>query len=324
LGSNSFSGASFVNYALDSDFYVIGISRSEQLNNVFLSYSENSSKHDSFQFYQYDLNKDIDKIINLIKKEQPNYIFNFAAQSMVAESWENPTHWMMTNVVSTTVLFDRLKGLDFIKKYIHITTPEVYGSCSGHVTENTLFNPSTPYAVSRAAGDMSLKTYVDTYEFPAVSTRAANVYGAGQQLYRIIPRTILYIKQGKKLRLHGGGHSERSFIHINDVSDATLKIALNGKVGETYHISTNETITIQNLVRLICSKMDVKFDDYVEVVGDRPGKDAAYLLSSEKIRNQLSWKDMITLDNGIDEVIRWVDSNLSVIDKEPDHYIHKQ
>jgi len=130
--------------------------------------------------------------------------------------------------------------------------------------------------------------------------------------------------QGKKLQLHGGGHSERSFIHINDVSDATMKIALNGVIGDSYHISTKSTITIRNLVQLVCDKMDVSFNDYVDVVDDRPGKDAAYLLDSSKLRDGLNWKDLITLDQGIEEVIEWVGQYIDILDKQEFEYIHKQ
>ena len=104
------------------------------------------------------------------------------------------------SLYGATKLFNELKDCSFLKKYIHVTTPEVYGSCSGYIKEDMTYNPSTPYAASRAAGDMSLKTFVDNYNFPAVSTRAANVFGPGQQLYRIIPRTILYIRQGKSFK----------------------------------------------------------------------------------------------------------------------------
>jgi dTDP-glucose 4,6-dehydratase len=324
IGSNSFSGASFIDFLLVKKYSVIGINRSIQPNNVFLPYSSNINKAEKFVFYQLDINNNLDEIISLINQEKPEYIFNFAAQSMVAESWEFPEQWFTTNAVSTTKLFNKLKDCKFIKKYVHVTTPEVYGSCSGYITESTPYNPSTPYAASRAAGDMSLKTFVDNYNFPAVSTRAANVYGPGQQLYRIIPRTILYIRQGKKLQLHGGGHSERSFIHINDVSDSTLKIALHGVIGETYHISTKSSITIRNLVNLICNKMSVAFDEQVDIVDDRPGKDAAYLLNSEKLRDSLDWKDVIGLEQGVEEVIKWIDSNIDILEKEVDYYIHKQ
>ena len=324
IGSNSFSGSNFVDFALNNGFLVFGISRSVPPSNVFLKYSENNIKVQNFKFYQLDLNNNLDEIIKLIKREQPQFIMNFAAQSMVAESWDHPEDWFMTNAVSTTKLFNKLRNFNFIKKYVHVTTPEVYGSCSGFIDEDTKYNPSTPYAASRAAGDISLKTFVKNYEFPAVSTRAANVYGPRQQLYRIIPRTVLFIKQGKKLQLHGGGHSERSFIHIDDVSDATLKIAINGVVGETYHISTKSSITIRSLVSLICTKMKANFDDCVDIVDDRPGKDAAYLLNSNKLRSSLDWTDSISLDAGIDQVINWVDSNIDILTKEVDYYVHKK
>jgi dTDP-glucose 4,6-dehydratase len=167
---------------------------------------------------------------------------------------------MMTNVVSTTLLFERLRRLDRLERYVHVTTPEVYGSTEGWVREDAPFNPTTPYAVSRAAGDMQLRIVAAQYGFPAVSTRAANVYGPGQQTYRIIPRTILSAMAGRKLQLHGGGKSIRSFIHMRDVSEATLRIALAGKVGETYHIATERMVSIRELVAMILARLGKDFD----------------------------------------------------------------
>ncbi len=177
------------------------------------------------RFQRIDLNHDLDALKALLAAERPTHVVNFAAQSMVGESWLNPDHWMMTNVVSTVRLHELLRNYDGLERYVHVTTPEVYGSTEGWVTEDAPFNPSTPYAVSRAAGDMSLRTYFANYQFPVVFTRAANVYGPGQQLYRIVPRTIVAAMGGQKLRLDGGGKSVRVFIHMTDVSDATLKIA---------------------------------------------------------------------------------------------------
>jgi dTDP-glucose 4,6-dehydratase len=156
-----------------------------------------------------------------------------------------------------------------------------------------------------------------------VTTRAANVYGPGQQLYRIIPRTILFIILGLKLQLHGGGISTRSFIHMNDVSDATWRIMENGKDGHTYHISTNDVISIRNLVEKICEKLNVSFEDQVQFVGDRVGKDSAYHLDSKKIRSELKWQDKNTLDQGLDDCINWVKSNLEVLKKQSFDYRHK-
>jgi dTDP-glucose 4,6-dehydratase len=243
---------------------------------------------------------------------------------MVGQSWDHPDDWMMTNVVSTVRLHVLLRDLDFLDRYVHITTPEVYGSTDGWVREDTPFNPSTPYAVSRAAGDMSLKTVVDTYGLPAVSTRAANVYGPGQQLYRIIPRTVLAAMTGQKLKLDGGGVSERVFIHMRDVSDATLKIALHGKSGDTYHISGYELVSIRRLVEMILSKLGKDFGDCVELGPERPGKDAAYMLDSAKLRTELGWQDRISLDQGIDEVIAWAQRNEQDLRSLPSSYIHKR
>ena len=323
IGSNSFSGATFLGYLLEKGHDVLGFSRSKELEDVFLPYKWLKTKKNSFHFEQVNLNNDLEKLIQILIKEKPGYIVNFAALGMVAQSWEKPEDWYQTNVVAEVKLHDQLRKLDFIKKYVHVTTPEVYGSTDGWIQESFNFNPSTPYAVSRAACDLHLKSFLSAYNFPVVFTRAANVYGPGQQLYRIIPRTILYARLGKKLSLQGGGFSERSFIHMNDVSDATYRIALNGKMGETFHISTNETISIRNLVKKICKSIDVYFSDLVEESEDRLGKDQSYLLNSEKIRKELGWKDKINLDEGISTAIKWVDNNLDMLKNLPHKYIHK-
>lgn len=323
MGSNSFSGASFIDFALGQEAEVIGLSRSVEPHKAFLPYRW-SGNDAEFRFFAYDMNRHLDEIMNLMEAERPDYFVNFAAQSMVGQSWERPEDWFMTNAVSTVKLHNRLRlECDYLKKYVHITTPEVYGSTKGWIKEDTPFNPSTPYAVSRAAGDMSLKTFVEAYGFPAVFTRAANVYGPGQQLYRVIPRTILFIRLGRKLQLQGGGYSERSFIHIDDVSDATWKIMRDGELGEAYHISTNEIVSIRELVERISQLMGVAFEDAAEEVGERLGKDAAYMLDSSKVRETLGWSDKITFDQGISECIAWVDDNLDVLKNQEMDYIHK-
>lgn len=321
VGSNSFSGASFVDFALSQGVRVIGTSRSPEPISAFLPYQWRD--HSNFEFRQLDLNKDLSDISALLQDVKPEYVVNFAAQSMVGESWESPGDWFMTNAVSTVKFQDELRKCDFLKRYVHVSTPEVYGSCSGFVKEDFPLNPSTPYAVSRAAADMSLRTFRSAYNFPVVSTRAANVYGPGQQLYRIIPRTILFILLGRKLQLHGGGTSTRSFIHIHDVADATWRIMKKGHDGDIYHISTNEVISIHDLVVKICSKIGAPFENHVEVVGERMGKDSAYLLDSTKLRAELDWKDHIALEQGLDQCITWVRDNFDALKSEHCDYIHK-
>jgi len=321
IGSNSFSGASFVDYLLGEGIETIGISRSQEPHPVFLPYKKRETA--LFRFFQMDLNQDLDEIIKIIDAQRPDYVVNFAAQSMVAESWQNPVHWFQTNVVATIQLHDELRQRDFLKKYVHVSTPEVYGSCEGLVRESTTYNPSTPYAVSRAAADMSLMSFYKAYGFPVAFTRAANVYGPGQQLYRIIPRTILFFLTGRKLQLHGGGHSVRSFIHIRDVADGTLRVARQASPGEIYHFSTARNLSIRNLVEMIAAQLGVSFEEHVEIVGERLGKDAAYALDSTNAREKLQWRDKISLEQGIEETIAWVRDNLDKIKKQPLNYIHK-
>ena len=322
IGSNSFSGSNFVAYALSQGLDVLGVSRSAEPIKEFLPY--HWAKHDGkFRFEQLDMNNDAVRIGETIGDFRPEYVVNFAAQGMVAESWQHPEHWYQTNVVANVLLHDCLRRFDFLKKYVHVSTPEVYGTCSGLIPEESPFNPSTPYAASRAACELHLRTFLKNYNFPVTYTRSANVFGPGQQLYRIIPRTILYILLGKKLPLHGGGRSVRSFIHIRDVADGTLRVAREGTPGEAYHFSTSLNISIREVVEKICTMMGADFEKVADIVGDRPGKDAAYLLDSTKARNTLHWAPHIDLDPGIQETIAWVRENLEELKKQPLDYIHK-
>jgi dTDP-glucose 4,6-dehydratase len=322
LGSNSFSGATFADYLAANGYDVLATSRSDEPHDAFLPYKW-QKRPGKVRFKRIDLNNDLEAVKLLLAAERPTHVVNFAAQSMVGESWLYPDHWMMTNVVSAVRLHDILRNYDGLERYVHVTTPEVYGSTEGWVKEDAPFNPSTPYAVSRAAGDMSLRTYFANYQFPVVFTRAANVYGPGQQLYRIVPRTIVAAIGGQKLRLDGGGKSVRVFIHMTDVSDATLKIAQNGALGETYHISGYELVSIRALVEMILKRLGKSFEDCVEIGPERPGKDTAYTLDSFKLRTELGWRDTLSLQQGIDDVIAWAERFRTDIPKLPTKYEHK-
>jgi dTDP-glucose 4,6-dehydratase len=322
LGANSFSGATFADHVAAQGYHVLATSRSAQPHQAFLPYAW-SKRSGQVRFEPIDLNKNLDRLAALLKSERPTHIVNFAAQSMVGESWLHPDHWMMTNVVSTVRLHELLRKYDGLERYVHVTTPEVYGSTDGWVKEDAPLNPSTPYAVSRAAGDMSLRTYFATYGFPVVFTRAANVYGPGQQLYRIVPRTILSALGGRKLKLDGGGKSVRVFIHMSDVADATLRIARQGKLGEAYHISGYELVTIRTLVEMILKRLGKTFEDCVEIGPERPGKDTAYQLDSFKLRSELGWRDVVSLEQGVDDVIAWAERFKDALPSLPTKYEHK-
>ena len=170
---------------------------------------------------------------------------------MVAESWLRPWDWYNTNVVSFSKLIHCLKDLN-ITKFLNFSTPEVYGDTRKLIKENLNFNPTTPYAISRAAQDFNLSAYYKSFKFPVVFTRTANIFGPCQQLFRIVPITIIKSMKNQKIFLHGSGKSIRSFIFMEDVCGVLYKILKDKKnIGKTFHISTKKFISIKNLVNLI-------------------------------------------------------------------------
>ncbi len=322
IGSNSFSGSDLIDLLLeDRSNDVIGISRSAEKSELFLPYKRH--KKPRFSFQQMDLNKDMPSILRLVDSFRPDYIVNFAAQSEVMPSWYYPDQWFETNIVALARLANHLKKKSYFKKFVHISSPEVYGTTRGKVKENATINPSTPYAVSKAAADFFLYTLYKHYHFPLVTIRSTNVYGAHQQLFKIIPKTIITIRTGKKIGLDGGGRAVKSYIHVRDISKAELKAISKGRIGEMYHLAPNEGISINDLVKMICKKMGVNFSKVTKVAPERLGQDMAYIVDSSKARKEFSWRPKVGIDQGIEGVVKWIDDNWAVIKTLPREYIHR-
>ncbi len=321
LGSNSFSGQAFINYLLERNISVIGISRSNIKKDHFLSFSKHNKK---FNFFKLDINKNQVEILKLIKKYKPKYVINYSSQSMVGESWNNPEDWFFTNSYSLPILYNRIFDLNIITRLVHISTPEVYGSTNKIIKENNIFNPSTPYAVSRVTSDLYLNILNQFKGYDFVTTRASNVYGEYQDLYRIIPKTIFNFIKEEKIYLDGGGISKRSFIHIDDVSTATYTAMTKGLSGNTYHISTNEFISIFNLAKKIAKIMNKDYQKLiVRLESDRIGKDQFYKLDSKKIKN-LGWSPKISIEEGIIRTYGWIDLNYRKYTLKNTKYFHKK
>lgn len=322
IGSNSFSGSDFADLLLENpENEVIGISRSPEKNPIFLPYKRHLQPRLSFQ--QLDLNKDRDEIVMFLESFRPDYVVNFAAQSEVAPSWKNPEQWFQTNAVAIAQLGNYLKDAEYLKRYVHISSPEVYGTCVGAVKEDAPLNPSTPYAASKAAGDLFLFTLVKNFNFPLIMIRSTNVYGAHQQPHKIIPRAIISMKMERPIELHGGGEAVKSYIHIRDVSRGELAAMEKGRPGSIYHLSPDRGISVKDMVRLIANKMGVEFEEVTRVVGERLGQDAAYVIDSAKARTELGWFPMIPLERGIEEVIVWIEDHWEEIAQESLEYVHK-
>ena len=324
IGSNAFSGQDFVDLLLDDPTRdVIGISRSAEAPDFMLRYRRRADLS-RFRFARFDTNQDIDGLLAFLDQERPDYIVNFAAQSEVGPSWQHPEHWFQTNTVGLARMVNHLRQRDWLRRYLHVSSPEAYGNCVGTVTEdNTPDNPSTPYAASKAAADMLIKVYQKQYGFPASFVRATNVYGARQQLFKIVPRTVISLKRGQKIQLHGGGVAVKSYIHARDVSRGELAILHDGVIGERYHLSPDSGIAVRDVVRTICEVMGRSFEDSIEVVAERPGQDAAYVIDSSKARALFGWAPTIDFAAGVAEVIDWVNANWAVLADRNIENVHK-
>jgi dTDP-glucose 4,6-dehydratase len=323
IGSNSFSGSDFIDHLLSRrDYRVIGVSRSSEKKPLFLPYLRNGNDA-RFSFIQCDLNKDMDTLKSVLTDTRPAYVVNFAAQSEVAPSWDAPEQWFQTNAIAVARLGKFLGGQNWLHRYVHISSPEVYGTCEGVIDETAPLNPSTPYAASKAAGDLMLFTLYRQYGFPLVMIRSTNVYGAHQQLFKIIPRTVIYLGIGKTIELHGGGRAVKSYIHIRDISRGELSAMEDGRPGEIYHLSPDNGVAVYDVVETICRKMGKDFEANTKIVTERPGQDRAYVIDSSKARDAFGWKPGITLDEGLNKVISWVQSNWEAVRHEPLAYVHK-
>ncbi|HTI51976.1 MAG TPA: GDP-mannose 4,6-dehydratase [Planctomycetaceae bacterium] len=323
FGANSFSGQDFVDLLLDNPNYdVLGVSRSAERSGLFLRYKQRADLS-RYRYFPLDMNRDMPEILALLDTERPQHIVNFAAQSEVAPSWEHPEHWFETNTVALSKLVNHLRRQNYLQRYLHVSSPEAYGTCVGRVLEDAPLNPSTPYAASKAAADMLLSTYHKQYQFPLLTVRATNVYGARQQLFKIIPRSVIYIKLGKKIELHGGGTAVKSYIHIRDVSRGELAILERGEIGEIYNISPDQGTAVRDIVATIARRMGVPFEKAVEIVAERPGQDAAYVIDSTKARTKLGWSPRISIEQGLSEVIEWAQTNWEEISRQSLTYDHK-
>ena len=322
MGSNSFSGSDFIDLLLDDERnQVIGLSRSPEKSVLFLPYKRRQEAR--FKFYQMDLNHHMPQIIALLDEFRPEFVVNFAAQSEVGPSWDHPEQWFQTNVVALAQLINALRDRDYLGRYVHISSPEVYGTCQGRVTEAAPLNPSTPYAASKAAADLLLFTFVKHFHFPLIMIRSTNVYGAHQQLWKIIPRSVVYLKIGKKIPLHGGGVAVKSYIHVRDVSRGELAAMTDGRPGAIYHLSPDRGYAVCDVVAMICRLLDRNFGASTTVVGERPGQDAAYVIDSSRARVELDWSPRVSLEDGLAEVVAWVDAHWAQIQRQALEYVHK-
>ena len=321
IGSNCFTGSHIVDVLLDDpDNRVVGVSRSAEYKALFLPYKQRQT--DNFSFYQIDIAHCFHQLVSLLEEVKPQVVINVAALSEVVLSHQRPAEYFETNTLAVVRLCNHLRACSHLQRYVHISSAEVFGSCVEPVKEDAPFRPSTPYAVSKAAADMYLNTLLKNFDFPVTIIRSTNVYGKHQQLYKIIPRTVIYLKSGKTIELHGAGRATKSFIHIRDVVRGVMLAILRGHPG-TYHFTVESDQTIADIVGQVCTWMGQDFESVTRVVEERLGQDVRYWLDCGKAKRELGWVVQATFEHGVREVIEWIEANWSAIQHEPLVYVHK-
>jgi dTDP-glucose 4,6-dehydratase len=283
LGASSFSGGWFVDVATAAGHDVIGLSRPV-----------------------WDLTDLHQSAVFAYIHSGVTHVVNYAAVNVVPDSWSKAWLYYQTNTAGIARLVDVMQMAGGLEKFVQVSTPEVYGSTGMFLKEGAPFNPSTPYAVSRAAADMHLRLMHKHWGFPVCFTRTVNVYGERQQTYRIIPKAVRCALSGEKLPLEGGGVSTRSFIHAEDAARATLRVLEDGRSGEDYHIAHPGQVRIRHLVNMICERLGKDPADVIDDVPERVGKDMNYQLDDSKIRSELGWRQTISLYDGLTRTLAWL------------------
>lgn len=270
-----------------------------------------SDQYSRYKFVKGDI-ADKKTIEAVFKKFKPSFVVNFAAESHVDRSiYGYAEEFVNTNVYGVFNLLEAAKKY-CIKKFVQISTDEVYGSLSlnskARFTETTQYNPRSPYSASKAAGDLLCHSYFVTYGLPVVVTHSSNNYGSHQYPEKLIPFFALRASKGKPLPLYGDGRNVRDWIYVLDNVEAIEKVLFRGKPGEVYNIGGDNEMSNINIAKKILSILK-KPDSLIKYVPDRPGHDRRYALDGSKIKKELGWKPRYNFDEMLAETVRWYQDN---------------
>ena len=318
-GGAGFIGANLVHLAVSTGFKVVNLDA--------LTYAGNKANLETLNgnprhVFVHGSITDRKLVESILTKERPSAILNLAAESHVDRSIDGPAIFMETNVMGTLTLLDLAKtyyaNLPSNERsrfrLIHVSTDEVFGSVEeGASTEDSRYEPNSPYAASKAGADHLVRAFGKTYGLPVIITNCSNNYGPYQFPEKLIPVMILSALEGVSLPVYGDGRQIREWLHVLDHSRALLLVLEKGEPGDKYNIGSEARIENIELVRTICtllqevkpSSLGRRYVELIEMVSDRPGHDRRYALDSSRIRERLGWKPEINLTEGLKQTIRW-------------------
>ncbi len=313
FGGLGFIGSHFIDEILNSNYQIINVDKISYCSN--LKYCINKK---NYKFIKKNLNNfnHVNDLINYIK---PNYIINFAAESHVDRSIENPNSFIKNNIIGTSNLliailnnFRMLKNNNKNFKLIHISTDEVYGSYEkGYADESAKFLPNSPYAASKASSDLLCRSFYKTYGLPIIICNSSNNYGERQYFEKFIPRSLMSIRLGYPVEIYGTGKQLRQWLNVKDNVKAIKKLINFGEVGETYNIGSDDIIENIRLIKLMINIVNKNFEHLVpsspkiSFVKDRPGHDYRYAINFNKLIKKTKWKPQISLNQGLYQTIKY-------------------
>jgi len=239
-------------------------------------------------------------------------VVNFAAESHVDRSINDANPFLVSNIRGAFTILDIITKQK--KRMIQISTDEVFGSLTkGTANEESKFNPSSPYAATKAAAELLIKSFAVTYDSDVIITRCTNNFGPRQFVEKLIPKIIILANKNLKIPIYGEGKNIRDWLFVDNHCDAVERVLFDGKSGESYNISADNEIDNLTIVKKILKIMD-KSEDLIEFVEDRPGHDFRYSMSSKKIAKELDWKMKINFETGLEKTIQWYLNNPEILD----------
>jgi dTDP-glucose 4,6-dehydratase len=300
-GGAGFIGSNFIRYMLGSypKYQIINLDKLTYAGD--LKNCEDFSDNPNYEFSHGDI-ADKKLVDDLAKKA--DVIVNFAAETHVDRSIDDATEFLKSNIIGTQILLDAAKKYGH-ERYIQISTDEVYGDIKeGMFTEESPLKPSSPYAASKAAGDILCLAYKRTYGTPVIISRCSNNYGPYQYPEKLVPFFIKKLLKGEKVPVYGEGLNVRDWLHVRDHCRAVDMILHKGKIGEIYNIGANEEHSNLDVTKRMIFTLKLP-EDRIEFVKDRPGHDIRYALDASKIRRELGWEPEVEFESGFKGVVEW-------------------
>ena len=320
LGGGGSFGIHAASYLLDhaNPKKVIGIGRNPLRPEPF---SLNIEKRENYAYHARHVTYELDLLLELLDREKPEVIVNFAAQGEGAVSWKHSWRFFETNSMALARLSEELMKRSWLERFIQIGTSEMYGSVEHAAAESEPIKPSSPYAASKVAFDMYLMSVHRFQKVPMNIIRPSNCYCPGQLLHRVIPKAVWCGLTGNKLPLHGGGKAEKSYMHARDLGRAIHLVAEKAPFGTTYNAGPLLPISIREVVERTANALGMPFEQLCTMSEDRLGQDSRYWLDSSAIKKDIGWEPQIGWDEGLAEMVAWGRKYVDQIRDWPTDYV---